>query len=140
MTLMSRLVFIAALAAIAGIAASQAHAQSATGRALFAYPMQGQTPEQENADRAACHDWAVQQSGFDPTNVPIPQSGGGVLAGVPINARPGPTGSGRGIGSNGGGFGSAMTSAEIRRQNELYDAYLRAGQVCLEARGYRVTR
>ena len=32
----------------------------------------------------------------------------------------------------------AMGNAERRRLNELYYAYLRAGQVCLEARGYRV--
>jgi hypothetical protein len=41
---------------------------------------------------------------------------------------------------NSGGFSGALTKAEIRRLNELYDAYLRAGQVCLEARGYQVTR
>jgi hypothetical protein len=133
--------FLAA-AAILAVAAltSPVHAQSFLGRALFAYPMQGQTPEQEDADRAACHQWAVAQSGFDPNNPPAPAPRSGVLAGVALNARPGPTGSGRNIGMNGGGMGSAMTSAEIRRQNELYDTYLRAGQVCLEGRGYRVSR
>ena len=49
-------------AMLIGAAISPVHA-----RALFAYPMQGQTPEQENADRSACHDWAVIQSGYDPT-------------------------------------------------------------------------
>jgi hypothetical protein len=39
-----------------------------------------------------------------------------------------------------GGIGSARGNAEIRRLNALYDNYLRAGQVCLEGRGYRVTR
>ena len=34
----------------------------------------------------------------------------------------------------------AMGNAERRRLNELYFAYLRAGQVCLEARGYQVSR
>jgi hypothetical protein len=116
------------------------HAQPAAARALFAYPMQGQSPEQENADRAACHQWAVEQSGFDPfVGLPVPERTG-VLAGVAINAQPGPTGSGRRVGTGGGGFGSTMTQAEIRRHNELNDAYLRAGQVCLEARGYQVSR
>ena len=39
-----------------------------------------------------------------------------------------------------GGFVGAMGNAERRRLNELYYAYLRAGQVCLEARGYQVSR
>ena len=29
---------------------------------------------------------------------------------------------------------------EVQRLNERYDAYLRAGQVCLEARGYQVSK
>jgi len=39
-----------------------------------------------------------------------------------------------------GGIGGARGNAEVRRLNGLYDAYLRAGQVCLEARGYEVSR
>ncbi len=34
---------------------------------LFAYPSGGQTAEQTKQDRAACHDWAVDQIGADPT-------------------------------------------------------------------------
>ena len=45
------------------------YAQYGSGRALLAYPMNGQTLEQENADRVACHDWAVAQTGYDPTLV-----------------------------------------------------------------------
>ena len=39
-----------------------------------------------------------------------------------------------------GPLGGAMGNAEKNRLNELYFAYLRAGQVCLEARGYQVSR
>ena len=39
-----------------------------------------------------------------------------------------------------GGIAGVRGNADIRRFNELYDAYLRAGEVCLEARGYQVTR
>jgi hypothetical protein len=101
---------------------------------LFAYPMQGQTPEQENADRSACHDWAVVQTGYDPTflysaqrGVIVTQSGNT----LPTYDRryPAP-----------GGIAVVRGKADIRRLNELYDAYLRAGEVCLEARGYQVTR
>ena len=104
-------------------------------RALFAYPMQGQTPEQENADRSACHDWAVAQTGYDPTLVYSAQRGGIIITQsgntLPTYDRryPAP-----------GGIAAVRGNADIRRLNELYDAYLRAGEVCLEARGYQVTR
>ena len=108
--------------------------ESSAARALFAYPMQGQTPEQENADRSACHDWAVAQTGYDPTilynaqrGVIVTQSGNT----LPTYDRryPAP-----------GGIVTVRGKADIRHLNELYDAYLRAGEVCLEARGYQVTR
>ncbi len=34
---------------------------------LMAYPKNGQTPEQQSKDKFECHQWAVSQSGFDPT-------------------------------------------------------------------------
>ncbi len=34
---------------------------------LMAYPKNGQTPEQQSKDKFECHQWAVGQSGFDPT-------------------------------------------------------------------------
>jgi hypothetical protein len=61
------LVCTAAIMLILGTAVS--YAQYGSGRALLAYPMNGQTLEQENADRAACHEWAVAQTGYDPTLV-----------------------------------------------------------------------
>ena len=111
--------------------ASYVRAQTATGRALFTYPMNGQTLEQENADRAACHDWAVAQTGFDPSLVYAAQQ-----AGVPQRTISNAT---RRMVTP-GGIGGARGNAEVRRINDLYDAYLRAGQVCLEARGYQVSR
>lgn len=39
---------------------------------LYSYPKNGQSPEQQEQDRYECHRWAVDQSGFDPT-----QSAGG---------------------------------------------------------------
>ena len=66
---MNSLVCTAAIVLIFGTAVSYVHAQYGTGRALLAYPMKGQTLEQENADRVVCHDWAVAQTGYDPTLV-----------------------------------------------------------------------
>jgi hypothetical protein len=34
---------------------------------LYVYPMSGQNEQQQKDDRYACHSWAVNQSGFDPT-------------------------------------------------------------------------
>ena len=127
---MNRLLFAATVILMVGTA-TYVCAQTATGRALFAYPMKGQTPEQQNADRAACHDWAVAQTGFDPTLIYAAQQ-----AGVPQRTISNVT---RRMVTP-GGIGGARGNAEVRRLNGLYDAYLRAGQACLEARGYQVSR
>jgi predicted lipid-binding transport protein (Tim44 family) len=34
---------------------------------LYVYPANGQTPEQTDRDRYECHNWAVQQTGVDPS-------------------------------------------------------------------------
>ena len=127
---MSQVLCGAAIMIMAGVALSPVNA-----RALFAYPLRGQTPEQENADRSACHDWAVIQSGYDPTLVYAAQRGEIIVTPsgntLPTYDRryPAP-----------GGIAAVRGNADIRRLNELYYAYLRAGEVCLEARGYQVTR
>ncbi|HON59761.1 MAG TPA: DUF6515 family protein [Smithella sp.] len=44
---------------------------------MFIYPREGQSEEQQADDRYACHQWAVQQTGFDPTQVtsgPLPEN------------------------------------------------------------------
>jgi hypothetical protein len=132
MKLLSQLL-CAGIILTAGTVVSDVNAQSAGGGALFAYPMKGQTPEQQAADRAACHEWAVAQTGHDPSLVFAAQQ-----AGVPtrtianVTRRTGTT--------SAGPLGGARGMSEVRRLNERYDAYLRAGQVCLEARGYQVSR
>jgi hypothetical protein len=39
---------------------------------VYAYPQQGQTPEQMDRDRYDCHEWAVKQSNFDPSAPGVP--------------------------------------------------------------------
>lgn len=41
---------------------------------LVVYPAHGQTQEQLERDRYECHVWAVQQSGFDPSQPGVPAS------------------------------------------------------------------
>jgi hypothetical protein len=130
MSPIGRLFLAAFFITMVGATLSDVDAQSTTG-ALFAYPMKGQTPEQQGADRAACHEWAVAQTGYDPSVVFAAQQ-----AGVPMRTITNAT---RRMVTP-GGIAGARGNAEVRRLNELYDAYLRAGQVCLEARGYQVSR
>jgi hypothetical protein len=40
---------------------------------FYIYPKNGQTPEQQSADRYECYSWSKNQTGFDPT-----RPGGGV--------------------------------------------------------------
>lgn len=40
---------------------------SGASHGVIAYPAKGQTDDQQAIDRYECHNWAVQQSGFDPT-------------------------------------------------------------------------
>jgi hypothetical protein len=39
---------------------------------IVVYPAKGQSPEQLDRDRYECHVWAVQQSGFDPSQPGVP--------------------------------------------------------------------
>ena len=65
----SQLLCVVMVILMVGATSDDVYGQYGSGRALLAYPMKGQTLEQENADRAACHDWAVAQTGYDPTLV-----------------------------------------------------------------------
>jgi hypothetical protein len=48
--------------------AADAHGQSVTSE-LFVYPKNNQSEDQQRTDRFECHQWAVNQTGFDPTNI-----------------------------------------------------------------------
>jgi beta-lactamase class A len=51
--------------------AAQAQAPSGDSRgamSLYVYPKNGQGAQQTANDRYQCHQWAVAQTGFDPTN------------------------------------------------------------------------
>lgn len=138
---MSHLLCCCALAVLAaGATASYVQAQSFTGRALFAYK-EGVTPEQESQDRGACHEWAVQQTGFDPRAIFTAQQAGiNTRTIMRVTGQLDTAAGGTDPRWGSGAFGGASTSADRRRLNELYDNYLRAGALCLEGRGYVVTR
>ncbi len=38
----------------------------------YVYPAKGQSADQQKKDEYECHQWAVKQTGFDPTKAPPP--------------------------------------------------------------------
>lgn len=56
--------------------------QQPTSDTLFVYPKNGQSSEQQSRDRYECHHYAVEQTGYDPT-----QAGGGVASDIAASKR-----------------------------------------------------
>ena len=87
---------------------------------LMIYPAAGQSLQQQKQDQYNCHNWSVQQSGYDPSNPPAQTSGQGSGAtakgllkggargaamGAAIGAIAGDAGKGAAIGATAGGMG-----------------------------------
>jgi hypothetical protein len=131
-----------------------------TGLALaqnpFIYPAKGQSPEQQKRDEFECHQWAVSQTGFDPTKAQAPAAEqeselgsavrggvGGALLGLGIGSLSGNAGKGAAIGAGAGALLGGATQAGRNQQAQAnYNAnlqeYNRAKAVCMEGRGYAV--
>jgi hypothetical protein len=52
----------------AGVQAEAMQSEVPQPERLFIYPREGQSEEQQAEDRFTCHRWAVEQTGFDPSN------------------------------------------------------------------------
>ena len=129
-----------AIVMLFGTAATYAQAQSATGRALMAYK-EGVTPEKEAEDRFACNEWAIAQTGFDPSAIAdLERAGISTRKIVRMTGKLDAASGYRDPRWGAGGIGGARGREGARRLEALYDNYLRAGQVCLEGRGYTVSR
>jgi len=118
----------------------------------YVYPAKGQSPEQQQKDQWECHQWAEQQTGFDPS-APVEQSlprdglvGGaarGAALGAVGGAIGGDAGEGAAIGAAVGGLARVMRNRRANRyQQRAYDTntsdYDQAYGACLQARGYVV--
>jgi len=128
----------------------------------FVYPAKGQNPEQQKADEAACHTWAIQQSGFDPAKPPPPPPQQATTA---TGTTPGAGARGAVVGGVIGGVadgdagkaaavGAVAARSQSRRQNRNQAeasqqqaqantsagqaAYGKARAACLEGKGYTV--
>jgi len=109
---------------------------------LFFYPNQGQSPEQQSRDHYECYNWAVDQTGFDPSVssivpeqrvrvVPMPPPGhdtvimsiAGAVLGALI-AGPRHAGGGALIGAAGGAMAGAVSDASrAEAARQLEEAY-----------------
>jgi len=131
--------------------------------AMVIYPAQGQSPEQQKQDEFECHDWAVGQTGFDPTKDqgPPPQPGperggairgaaGGALVGLGVGAIAGNAGKGAAIGAGAGAVTGGALQAGRNQQKQAANQQAQAGHnarlqeynkaraACMEGRGYTV--
>ena len=129
---------------------------------VVAYPAQGQSPEQLDRDRYECHNWAVKQSGFDPSQPGAPpqprvvvvqggpppgsQVAGGAVTGAVLGAlvsRPRDAGAGALIGAiAGAAIGGASESQRNAANQQAVDAVQAQGAaqsaaVEQRASGYR---
>jgi hypothetical protein len=123
----------------------------------FVYPAKGQSADQQRKDEAACHQWAVSQTGVDPSKAAPPPKAATSPTGVTPGA--GVRGAARGaivgeiVGDDAGAgaaAGAAAARAQSRRQNAAQQqqaqgqqqaqasAYWKARAACLEGRGYSV--
>ena len=143
------------------IGATRAVAQNG---GAYIYPSRGQTQEQQNKDRYECSQWAISQSGFDPSKPPptnpssaqqpqgqaVRGAARGAAAGAIGGAIAGDAGTGAAAGAAIGGAAGGVRRRRARREAQQQqaqaqaaaaggqDAYHRAFVTCLQGRGYTV--
>ena len=132
---------------------------------LFVYPSQGQSQQQQKKDEFECYQWAMEQSGVDPLNLPKVEAevqsgptGGavkgaakGALAGAAIGAIAGDAGKGAAIGAAAGGMGGASRGRRGQAQqnqqaqasaaateDDIKNTFIKAFSVCIEGKGYTI--
>lgn len=150
---------VTALVAGSALLASAALAQQ------YVYPAKGQSAEQQKKDEYECHQWAVKQTGFDPTKPPPPAAAPPPPPTTATGTTPGAgaRGAARGavvgeiVGGDAGAgaaAGAAAARGQSRRDNKAQAqaagqqqqqasssqqaGYSKARAACLEGRGYSV--
>ena len=133
---MTVIVFAAALSGCASAPATPS---------IYAYPAQGQTPQQQAKDTSECQAWAGQQTGWDPATGTAKGAGVGLAIGAltgaalgaAAGAAVGSAGTGAAIGAAAGGIGGAAVGGGVAYTKNK-DGYDRAYSACMTARGYVV--
>ena len=131
---------------------------------LTIYPANSQSIEQQKKDEGECRSWAMEKTGHDPDQKPLPQvqpnstvgsqlakgAVGGALIGTGIGAIAGSAGKGAAIGAGAGGAVLGIKENKTQQQRDAeYKQYLaryntevekydNARKACFEGRGYTV--
>jgi hypothetical protein len=133
---------------------------------LYVFPSKGQSNQQQKKDEFECYQWAVEQSGIDPLNlpkieVPAPATGPtggavvgaakGAAAGVAIGAIAGDAGKGAAIGAAAGAMAGRRAGKQAQAQQNqqaqasaakseqaMKDDFKKAFSVCMEVKGYTI--
>jgi len=133
---------------------------------LYVYPTKGQTKNKQKQDEFACYQWAVEQSGIDPLNLPKVEAppaqtgptGGAVVgaakgaaAGAAIGAIAGDAGKGAAIGATAGAMRGRQQGKQAQAQanqqaqaqataqeQEMINSFKKAFTVCMEGRAYTI--
>ena len=160
-SLVMRFNFQVAIAAfVICVAATGATAQT---RRPYIYASKGQTQEQQDRDKYECNQWAVGQSGFDPSNPSLTSTssqqaqgrpGGGAARGAAVGAVggaiEGDPGARAASGAARGGVFGAIRRRRERNEAEQeqeraqtasassLESYNRALAACMQGRGYAV--
>lgn len=125
---------------------------------VFIYPSRGQSAERQDRDRYECHNWAVKQTGFDPSAQSVPPHlrvvvssgpppGTGVATGAVAGAVIGsavssPWHAGRGAllgaiaGAVVGGIAESAAAQQAQEQAQSNAEYARAAALEEQARSY----
>jgi hypothetical protein len=126
---------------------------NAIGAEMFAFPKNGQSQEQQQADKQSCESWAGQQTGSassSPAAEATPseeRTGSGPFRGMMRGRMIGEAAGNPGAGMMGGGMaGMLRRKMEKGRQEEQQesahrgntDAHDRAFKACMEGHGYTV--
>ena len=140
--------------------------QISSGMKLYVFPAKGQSKEQQKKDEYECYNWAKEQSGIDPLNLPkieaAPVQSGptggavrggarGAAAGVAIGAIAGDAGKGAAIGAAAGGMAGRRQGKRAQAQaneqatvdvankeKEMKASFIKAFSVCMEGKGYTI--
>lgn len=124
--------------------------------AVYFHPARGQSARQQDRDQYECHNWAVRQTGFDPSAPQVPPhlrivsapAGSAVASGIAVGAasgalvgaavsRPWESGSGALLGSLAGAAIGGITASATAQAAQNQERRMRAAQLEEQASNYR---
>jgi hypothetical protein len=122
---------------------------------VYFHPSQGQSAQQQDRDRYECHNWAVRQTGFDPSAPQVPphlrvvstpsasvEAGvaigatGGALVGAAVS-KPWDSGAGALLGTVAGAAIGGITASAAADSTQNQERRMRAAQLEQQASNYR---